>query len=46
MRKLALMFLITATPALAQQIPDDAIKGNALKRGLPASAVAARQVGA
>ena len=32
MRKLALMFLITATPALAQQIPDDGIKANALKR--------------
>ena len=32
MRKLALMFLTIAAPALAQQIPDDAIKANALKR--------------
>ena len=32
MRKLALMFLMVATPALAQQIPDDAIKASALKR--------------
>ena len=32
MRKFALMFLMVAAPALAQQIPDDAIKANALKR--------------
>ena len=32
MRKLALMFLAIAAPALAQQIPDEAIKANALKR--------------
>ena len=31
-KQLALMFLITATPALAQQIPDDGIKASALKR--------------
>ena len=40
-KQLALMFLTIATPALAQQIPDDAIKASALKRAYQLSGTSA-----